>query len=106
MPVTLVLGRQSLTRGCGPAAGWRGGGRGAWELVLRFSYTDRDLLDERSCVNRCSRRHHLQVTAAPICISEKLASVTMLFPLVRFPLVETIRLANGVSQSLDPARTS
>jgi hypothetical protein len=39
-------------------------------------------------------------------MSEKLASATILFPLVRFPPVETIRFAYGVSQSFEPARKS
>ena len=38
-------------------------------------------------------------TPTPNCSREKLAPVTMVFPLVRLPLVETTRLANGVTHS-------
>jgi hypothetical protein len=71
----------------------------------------RNLPGERSCADSATSRmrgteSYRQVSPAPSCSKEKLASVTMVFPLVRFPLVETIRLANGVNHSRREARTS
>jgi hypothetical protein len=49
---------------------------------------------------------YLHANPAPICSTEKLASVTTVFPLVRFPELVTMRLANGESHRLRAARKS
>ena len=93
VPVTLAQWGHSLSEKCGAAAVTSARPRGK-------------LPDERSCGAVQPTAPQRQVIPAPICMREKLASVTMVFPLVMLPLVETIRLAYGVSQSFEPARKS
>ena len=93
VPVTLRQWGRSLSEQCGAAAVTSARPRGK-------------LPDERSCVAVQPTAPQRQVIPAPICMSEKLASVTMVLPLVRLPLVETIMLTYGVNQSLEPARKS
>ena len=47
-----------------------------------------------------------QVTPAPTCSIEKLASVTSVVPLVRLPELVTIRFANDEIHTFGPARKS